>query len=79
MSLREDIANRLTEVQLAESQRILAEQGIHDRIPARVFLGVRLVIADEVIRQMEWARTYCYEDERFVTLTAAPEGWTPDA
>ncbi len=81
-TLRAELADRMAKV----------IDGAGGRAPAS-FTGDHLKVAEEVLRQMEWARQHCGEFIRVpagvkleegklvpleeIPLTLAPEGWTP--
>lgn len=90
LSLREEMARRLIEVGNSAYDQIKNEDRIQAGAAFRLYYGI---LADEVIRQMEWARRECGEYFRIpsgvtpepgklipleeVPLTLAPEDWKP--
>jgi hypothetical protein len=90
MSLRDELVERLSAIQVSEGARIAAEfESSGDRPNARAFMGINALLADECLRQMEWAQTLverCDHDcagcnspnhHDGEPLTLAPEGWKP--
>lgn len=84
--LRESLRKRLAELRNAESSRILALWADSpDRVPARAFIDVDLVVVDECIRQMEWVAHTCYLEAGEsagiginAVVTPAPDDWKPE-
>lgn len=74
------LARRLSEISIAEGERIVATFGDNpDRVPARAFLGLNRALALECLRQKEWSRRYDsgQGSEWDGSLTLAPPEWKP--
>lgn len=69
MTLRKELAERLLDVACSDNYAA----GIASMAPIQWTKTLALNLADECIRQMEWARHEWYSEK----LTAAPEGWKP--
>lgn len=76
MTLREELALRVSKI----SDSIMRRPG--PTTAREAHNAFTLAVADEVIRQMEWARRGPHfaatdEDEPYPDLTLAPEDWSP--